>query len=98
MTRDDVIATLKAHEAELRRLGVLRAALFGSLARGEERTGSDIDILVELDPEAKVGLWGYAGIVAFVKSLYEKPVDVAQRAGLRSHVRPSAERDAIYAF
>lgn len=98
MTREEVLQVLKDHEAELRKLGVTHAALFGSLARGEAGAESDIDIMVELDPEAKVGLWGYAGVIEYVRGLFNRPVDVAQKAALKRHVRPSAERDARYAF
>jgi len=98
MTRDEVLQVLKDHEAELKERGVAHAALFGSLARGEAGPKSDIDIIVELNPTAHLGVWGYAGVVEYVSTLFEEPVDVAQKAALRRHVRPSAERDAVYAF
>jgi predicted nucleotidyltransferase len=47
---DTVLETLRAHEGELRRLGMSHAAVFGSVARGEARMDSDVDVLVELDP------------------------------------------------
>lgn len=50
--RDAVIATLRSAEAELRARGVAHAALFGSMARGEQRPDSDIDIMVDIDPAA----------------------------------------------
>ena len=98
MTKDDVIATLKSAETELRAKGVARAALFGSLARGEQGPESDIDILLEIDPEGPIGLWEYAGLIRMLEGMFPVPVDVANRETLRSHVRPGAERDAIYAF
>jgi predicted nucleotidyltransferase len=98
MTREEVLQVLKDHEAELKQRGVAHAALFGSLARGEAGPKSDIDIIVELNPKAHLGLWGYAGVVEYVRALFDRPVDVAQKAGLKRHVRPSAERDALYAF
>lgn len=98
MTREEVIAILRAHETELKKQKVAHAALFGSLARGEERPDSDIDILVELDEAALPSLWDYAGVCGYIEDLFPIKVDVAQRAGLKAHVRPSAERDAIYAF
>jgi predicted nucleotidyltransferase len=55
--REEIIATLHAHQAELRRRGVRRAALFGSLARGKGKRTSDIDIFIELDPQAPVGFF-----------------------------------------
>jgi predicted nucleotidyltransferase len=56
MRRDDVIARLKEAEPALRARGIRSAAVFGSVARGEERPDSDIDILVEIDPDAPLRL------------------------------------------
>ena len=54
-TLDDVLEMLRTHESELRRLGVSHAAVFGSVARSEARADSDIDVLVELDPDQPHG-------------------------------------------
>ena len=53
MNRPEIIRTLKAHEAELKRRGVEHAALFGILARDEGGADSDIDVMIELDPAAR---------------------------------------------
>jgi predicted nucleotidyltransferase len=94
----EIIATLRAHQAELRRRGVRHAALFGSIARGEAKRGSDIDIMVELDPSAPIDVFDYVGITQYLSDLFPARVDVANRSSLKSIVRPSAERDAVYAF
>jgi predicted nucleotidyltransferase len=96
--REQIIATLRAHQAELRRRGVRHAALFGSIARGESRRTSDIDILIELDPRAPVGLFEYVGITQSLADLFPVRVDAANRSSLKPLVRPGVERDAIYAF
>jgi len=98
MKRDDILGKLKGCEAELRARGVAHAALFGSFARGEDRPDSDIDIMVEIAPDARVGLFQYAGIVRYLEEMFPARVDVANREGLKPLVRPDAERDAIYAF
>ena len=98
MTKDEVLAVLKAAEAQLRAKGVKRAALFGSVARGEARPDSDIDIMVELDPEARLGIWEYVGVINFLEEMFPSKVDVSNRESLRPYVRLGAERDAIYAF
>src|SRR5271167_880952 len=98
MNREQVIAALRRHEAELRRRGVSHAALFGSVARGEATPKSDIDILIELDPQAPVGLFEYVGITQYLADLFPTRVDVLNRSGLKPLVRPRIERDAIYAF
>ena len=98
MKREEIIKKLKECKADLRAKGVAHAALFGSVARGDARPDSDIDIMVEIAPNADVGLWQYAGIVRYLEELFPLPVDVANRECLKSRVRPNAERDAIYAF
>jgi uncharacterized protein len=98
LDRERVISTLRAHQMELQRRGVRHAALFGSIARGEGNRTSDIDILVELDPQASVGLFEYVGITQYLADLFPVRVDVANRSGLKPLVRPTIERDAIYAF
>jgi predicted nucleotidyltransferase len=98
MKRDEALQKLKDAEADLRAQGVAHAALFGSVARGEDRPDSDIDILVEIAPEIRIGLFQYVGIVQYIEGLFPVPVDVANREGLKPLVRPSAERDAVYAF
>jgi uncharacterized protein len=96
--REEIIATLRAHQAELRRRGVRHTALFGSVARGESKRTSDIDILVELDPEAPVGLFEYVGITQYLADLFPVRIDIANRSRLKPLVRPSVERTALYAF
>lgn len=98
MNRDEVIATLRAHERELRHRGVVHAALFGSVARNEGKRSSDIDIMIELEPDAPVGVFEYVGITQYLADLFPNRVDVANRSCLKALVRPSAERDAVYAF
>lgn len=96
--QDRVIETLRLHEQELRGFGVRHIALFGSLARGEAGEASDVDILVDLHPDAAVGVFEYVGLIQFIEDLFPVPVDVANRARLKPHVRPSAEHEAVYAF
>ena len=98
MGRDEIIRTLRAAEQALRAQGVRHVAVFGSLARDEPRPESDIDILVDIAPDARMDLFRYAGLVGFIKDMFPAPVDVANRSQLKAHVRPGAERDAIYAF
>lgn len=96
--RDQILATLRTHERELRRRGVRHAALFGSAARGEAGPRSDIDILVEFDPQVPVGVFDHVAIAQYLAELFPVRVDVANRRGQKPLVRPGVERDAVYAF
>ena len=101
MTREDVLQVLRDHESELREQGVIHAGLFGSLARGEAGPKSDIDVAIRFDPEAPVTLWDYASLkrrVAKMLRVFKRPVDVIDLDGMSPYVRPSVERDAVYAF
>ena len=98
MNRDAIIARLRASEAELRSRGVVHAALFGSRARGDNRSDSDIDIIVDIAPDAVEDMFAYAGLKLYIAGLFEGPVDVIDREGLKSYVRRAATADALYAF
>lgn len=98
MNRQEIIDRLREHEATLRARGVAHAALFGSRARGDERPDSDIDLMIEIDPDAHVTLFDYVGLREYITGLFEGPVDVVNREGLKPYVRPAATADAIYAF
>jgi predicted nucleotidyltransferase len=98
MDRQDIIARLRENEAALRSRGVAHAALFGSRARGDAHPGSDTDIMVEIDPDAHIGVWGYAGLKEYIATLFDGPVDVVDREALKPYVAPAATADAIYAF
>jgi predicted nucleotidyltransferase len=98
MNRQDAIAVLRQHGDALRSKGVRHAALFGSVARGDSRPNSDIDILVEFDPSARVTIFDYVGVKDYIAALFEGPVDVIDREALKPHLRRSSVRDAVYAF
>jgi predicted nucleotidyltransferase len=77
---------------------VTHAALFGSRARGDARADIDIDIMIEIDPDAPVTVYSYVAIKDFIASLFDGPVDVVDREGLKPYVRPAVTADAVYAF
>jgi predicted nucleotidyltransferase len=98
MGRQEILDRLRENERGLRARGVLHAALFGSRARGDNRPGSDTDIMIDIDPAADLSVYDYVGLKRYIASLFDGPVDVIDREGLKPHVRPSAEINALYAF
>ena len=98
MTRLEILAQLRANEAELRKRGVRHAALFGSRARDDAGPDSDTDIMIEMDPGAHVSLWGYAGLKDYIVTLFDGSVDVVDRDALKPYVKRAVTADAIYAF
>src|SRR6266567_1136906 len=98
MTRNEALAILRKSESALRARGVRRAALFGSVARGDNRPDSDIDIMIEIEPDARITVYDYAGLKEYIESLFDGPVDVVSRDNIKPYVRPATTADAIYAF
>ncbi|NBC34395.1 MAG: nucleotidyltransferase [Alphaproteobacteria bacterium] len=96
--RDEVIATLQAHRAELEQRGVRHAAVFGSVARGNAGPASDIDILIDLDPSTPIDMYAYCGLKHLIADYFPVSVDVIDRAALKKELRGKAESDAYYAF
>ena len=96
--RQEIIDRLRQNEAALRARGVSHAALFGSCARGDNRPDSDIDIMIEVDPAAGIGVYEYVALKDYIAALFDRPVDVVSRDGLKPYVKPAVTTDAIYAF
>jgi predicted nucleotidyltransferase len=98
MNAQDAIATLRRYESALRARGVAHAAVFGSVARGDNSPDSDLDILVEFEPGAEGSIYEYVRFKEYVAGLFGMPVDVIDRAALKPHLRAPTARDAVYAF
>jgi uncharacterized protein len=98
MNSIEALETLRRSERALRERGVMHAALFGSVARGSSTPESDIDIMIEIDPDVRMTVFDYLDLKDYIAALFREPVDVVNREGLKPYVRPAATADAIYAF
>jgi hypothetical protein len=98
MNSTEALETLRRSERALRERGVRHAALFGSVARGSNDANSDVDIMIEIDPDVRMTVFDYVDLKDYIGSLFDGPVDVVNREGLKPYVRPAATADAIYAF
>jgi predicted nucleotidyltransferase len=98
MTRETVLATLRAHEAELKAAGVVRLSLFGSTARDTARPDSDIDLLAAFDDARPLSLLDVIGIENQIADLLGQPVDLIEEGTLKPRVQQNADREAVRAF
>lgn len=84
--REEIIRVATKH-------GASNIRIFGSLARGDNSAASDIDILVDLDPDRS--LFDLGGLLTELEILLQARVDVATEGMLRPKVRARALQDAV---
>lgn len=77
---------------------VVKAWLFGSYARGEEKEDSDVDILVSFDDHAKVSLLRHAGMLCDLEDILNRPVDLVNELSLYPEVREAVNHDKILIY
>ena len=95
---DQVIATLRAHEAELRRAGIRRLSLFGSVARGDAAADSDVDLAAEFDPAAQMDLIRLVALERRIGAALGRPVEILPEPIENPRLRGNVERDRRIAF
>jgi predicted nucleotidyltransferase len=94
VSRDEVLHELRNVKEEFKvRYGVTRIGIFGSVARSEIKTDSDVDVVVEMKPN----LFLRVGLKAELESRFGKSVDVVRyRQGMNCHLKARIDRDALY--
>ena len=93
-----VLAKLVALEEPLRKQGLISLALFGSVVRSTARPDSDIDVLVDVAPDAKFSLVDLVAVKDFLEDQLGRRVDVVTRRGLEPAIRDRVLREAETVF
>lgn len=91
----EIKALLRDRRHRLRGLGVRRIGLFGSVARGEIRPESDVDLLVEFDPGEKT-YDRFLTLASYLEELLDRPVDLVTTEGLSPHLGPRMLKEADF--
>jgi len=95
--REQIIAKLRANEAELHRFGVAHLYLFGSIARQEARADSDVDLFFDTD-NPRFSLIELVDVQECVQDILGRESDVMTRASLHPMLRPQIEAEALRVF
>ena len=95
MNKDQVIAVLQNHAAEIRARGAKSLYLFGSMARGEAGPVSDVDLMVDIDEQKRFSLLDQAGLQIFLSDLLDCDADVSIRGTFHPLIRDQIEAEAI---
>jgi len=98
MTLEKALAVLRANQEALRARGILHAAIFGSVARGDARPDSDVDVIVDLTPGHPSGIFEFVRLRNDLSEMVGQPVDLVERAAMKQFVRERVEREAIDVF
>lgn len=95
MKRREALRILSENREEIGRFGVAGLAIFGSVARDEAGPESDVDVLVELDPEARVGLFEFVRLKMRLEELLGCPVDLVTSDSLKERLRDKVLEEAV---
>lgn len=94
--KEDILAILKKHKVALSRLGVRNIGLFGSYVRGEQTGESDIDVLLDFDPDQE-NFDNFMAACDLIEELFgNQKVDVVTKNGLSPYIGPEILQSAVY--
>jgi uncharacterized protein len=97
MKRAEAMARLRAHEAELRGLGVQYLYLFGSTARDDAREESDVDLFFDYE-KGKLGLFELMDVKEAAARILGRNTDIMTRDSIHKLLRESIEATAVPVF
>jgi predicted nucleotidyltransferase len=98
MTRDEIIAKIRSTAPALRAEGVTKLAIFGSRARGDAREDSDLDVLIEVDPDSRFSLLNLSGVGLIVEDVTGLKTQVSMRRSLDPRMAERIADDVIEVF
>jgi hypothetical protein len=95
--RNEILEKLVKFQDESKNFYVRDLYIFGSYAREEALEQSDLDILVDFEPEAKIGLFEFARLRRRLSEFLGREVDLVTRDALRPEMRDEILREAVHA-
>ncbi len=98
MTRREALRRLTRNQDKLRAMAVRHIAVFGSTARDQATLHSDVDLLVEFETEAHVGLFAFVRLLDFLADIMDTRIDLATPDALRPEMRDEILHEAVRAF
>lgn len=95
MRKEEVLQQLKANAESLETFHVRHLAIFGSVARDEAQEGSDVDVLVEFEPGAPIGLLEFVRLRRFLSDILGCQVDLVTPNALHKEMKAQILQEAI---
>ncbi len=95
--KEYILSEMKQQKRELQNLGIVRIGLFGSYVREEQSEKSDIDILIEFEPE-KENFDNYMSVYDILENLFRnEKIEIVTKNGLSPYIGPQILKEVIYA-
>ena len=98
MDRQEIVAKLRAHQAELNAAGIVHLHLHGSVVRGQAGPESDIDLAGQFDKRKRLSLIDMVGLKNRLSDILGADADLCDAEGLKERVRANFEREAELVF
>ncbi|MDX8481031.1 nucleotidyltransferase domain-containing protein [Mesorhizobium sp. VK24D] len=98
MSRNEVIERLRKNADAIRGMGATSLYLFGSAARGNTRSDSDLDLFIDYDPTRRFSLIDLVGIKQFLEETMSTEIDITTRDSLHPMLKADIERSAVCVF
>jgi uncharacterized protein len=95
-TKENILYILKTHKYELSKLGVSNIGLFGSYLHNNQSVNSDIDLLIDFEPE-KENFDNYMAVYDIFENLFKnEKIEIVTKNGLSKHIGPKILEDVVY--
>ena len=95
-TKEHILKTLKSHKLELSKLGIKNVGLFGSYIRNEQSNESDIDLLIDFDPE-KENFDNFMAVYDLFEKIFKnEKIEVVTKNGLSPYIGPKILNEVQY--
>jgi predicted nucleotidyltransferase len=95
-TKENIITALQLNKSKLSELGIQHVGLFGSYSRNEQGSNSDIDLLIDFEPE-KENFDNYMAVCDLFESIFkDEKIEVVTKNGLSPYIGPRILREVQY--
>jgi len=95
-TKENILSILRSHKSDLLRFGVSNIGLFGSYLHNEQTKTSDIDLLIDFEPE-KENFDNYMAVYDLFESLFKnEKIEIVTKNGLSKYIGPKILSDVMY--
>jgi len=94
--KEYILSTIKSKKAEIYRFGIRNIGLFGSYVRDEQSENSDIDILIDFEPDQE-NFDNYMAVYDFIERLFkDQRVEIVTKNGLSPYIGPKILDEVKY--